>query len=219
MYGTIRKESMTIDELYKKILRIGRQANYRPEKLCRKFLDALPLPWLKKAENISEHLPLNELAKKLYEIELRRIARHKRDRISDPLVSHDNLFDGPPLPHKPDKLRSARIDRLESIIGKVANTVGSVADSVGQLTNQLGRMTLNDQSRKPFYCSVPEPNKNQFRIKLHGKTYVIPTYSKVPIAKEPPKEEQESSSQIFANSSNPTSENFKKNAKILKNVF
>lgn len=65
----------------------------------------------------------------------------------------DNPFDGPPVPHKPDKLRSARIDRLESIMGKVANTVGSVADSVGQLTNQLGKMSLNDQSRKPFYCS------------------------------------------------------------------
>ena len=33
-------------------------------------------------------MPLDELAKKLYEIELRRIARHKRDKISDPLVSN-----------------------------------------------------------------------------------------------------------------------------------
>ncbi|CAG8646914.1 18427_t:CDS:2, partial [Racocetra fulgida] len=41
----------------------------------------------------------------------------------------DNPFDGPPIPHKPDKLRSARIDRLESIMGKVADTMGSVADS------------------------------------------------------------------------------------------
>ena len=32
-------------------------------------------------------MPLDELSKKLYEIELRRIARHKRYRISDPLVS------------------------------------------------------------------------------------------------------------------------------------
>ena len=32
-------------------------------------------------------MPLAELAKKLYEIELRQIARHKRNRISDPLVS------------------------------------------------------------------------------------------------------------------------------------
>ena len=37
---------------------------------------------------------------------------------------------------------------------------------------------------------VPEPNKNQFRIKLHGKTYVIPTYSKAPVAKDLPKEKQ-----------------------------
>jgi hypothetical protein len=64
-----------------------------------------------------------------------------------------NPFIRPPTPHKPDKLRSARIDRLETIVGKVANTVGSVADSVGQLSNQLGKMSLNDQSRKPFYCS------------------------------------------------------------------
>jgi len=60
MYGTIRKGDMTIDELYRKILRIGRQANYRPEELCKKFLDALPLPWLKKAKDISKHLPLAE---------------------------------------------------------------------------------------------------------------------------------------------------------------
>ncbi|CAG8656161.1 10944_t:CDS:2, partial [Acaulospora colombiana] len=39
------------------------------------------------SEDIGEHLPLDELAKKLYEIELRRIARNKRDRIPDPLVS------------------------------------------------------------------------------------------------------------------------------------
>ncbi|KAF0424746.1 hypothetical protein F8M41_006439 [Gigaspora margarita] len=77
---------MTIDELYRKILLIGRRANYRPEELRRKFLDALPLSWLEKAEDIGEHLPLDELAKKLYEIELCRIARHKRDRIPDPLA-------------------------------------------------------------------------------------------------------------------------------------
>ncbi|UZO29387.1 uncharacterized protein OCT59_022865 [Rhizophagus irregularis] len=70
MYGTIRKGDMTIDELYRKILRIGRRANYRPKELRRKFLDALSLPWLEKVEDIGEHLPLNELSKKLYEIEL-----------------------------------------------------------------------------------------------------------------------------------------------------
>src|SRR5256884_8336544 len=88
MYGTITKGDMTIDELYRKIVQIGRRANYRPEELRRKFLDALPLPWLEKAEDIGEHLPLPELYKKLYEIELRRIGRYKRDRIPDPLVSN-----------------------------------------------------------------------------------------------------------------------------------
>ncbi len=55
---------------------------------------------------------------------------------------------------------------------------------------------------------VPEPNKNQFRIKLHGKAYIIPTFSKAPVAKDLPKEDQKSSckaplgSQVSANSSN-----------------
>jgi len=31
---------------------------------------------------------------------------------------------------------------------------------------------------------VPEPNKNQFCIKLHGKAYIIPTFSKAPVAKD-----------------------------------
>ncbi|CAG8823517.1 42469_t:CDS:1, partial [Gigaspora margarita] len=60
---TIRKENMTMDELYRKLLRIGRRANYRSEELHRKFLDALPLPWLEEAEDIGEHLTLDELAK------------------------------------------------------------------------------------------------------------------------------------------------------------
>jgi len=233
MYGTIKKGDMTIDELYRKILWIGRQANYRPEELRKKFLDALPLPWLEKAKDIGEHLPLDELAKKLYEIELRRIARHKRDAIPDPLVSHrasrqiyepspvsasqqqgisledmqkaiqnalaqqkteyqsllekqknefqvqmaqqskrtpppvppknneqmqeyyesHNPFDESPVLHKPDKYHLARIDRLETIVGKVADTVGTVADSLGQLTDRMGRMSLNDQPQKPFYGS------------------------------------------------------------------
>src|SRR3954465_13216577 len=87
MYGTITKGDITIDELHRKIVRIGKRANYRSEELRREFLDALSLPWLEKAEDIGEHLPLAELAKKLYEIELRRIARHKRDRITAPLIS------------------------------------------------------------------------------------------------------------------------------------
>ncbi|RIA85333.1 hypothetical protein C1645_830972 [Glomus cerebriforme] len=70
MYGTIRKGDMTIDELYRRILQIGRQANYKSEELRRKFIDAFSLLWLEKAKDIGEHLPLNELAKKLYKIEL-----------------------------------------------------------------------------------------------------------------------------------------------------
>ena len=73
---------------------------------------------------------------------------------------------------------------------------------------------------------VSEPNKNQFRIKLHGKAYIIPTFSKAPVAKDLPKEDQESSceaplgSQVSANSSNLTSEeDLKKSAKSLKSAL
>ena len=41
---------------------------------------------------------------------------------------------------------------------------------------------------------VPESNKNQFRIKLHGKAYIIPTFSKALIVKDPPKERPHDSS-------------------------
>ncbi|PKB94641.1 hypothetical protein RhiirA5_438338, partial [Rhizophagus irregularis] len=61
---------------------------------------------------------------------------------------------------------------------------------------------------------VHESNKNQFRIKLHEKTYIIPTFSKAPVVKDPPKENQKS-----ANSSNLTSEeDLKKSAKSLKSA-
>ncbi|RIB03547.1 hypothetical protein C2G38_2049187 [Gigaspora rosea] len=54
---------------------------------------------------------------------------------------------------------------------------------------------------------VSEPNKNQFRIKLHGKTYVISTYSKALVAKEPSKEEQ---NQVSTDSSSLISKDLKK---------
>ncbi|CAG8844975.1 15526_t:CDS:2, partial [Gigaspora margarita] len=63
-----------------------RKSNYRPEELHRKFLDAFPLLWLEKAKDIGEHLSLNELTKKLYEIELYQNAKQKKDKISDSLV-------------------------------------------------------------------------------------------------------------------------------------
>ncbi len=65
--------------------------------------------------------------------------------------------------------------------------------------------------------------KNQFHIEDHGKTYIIPTFSKAPVVKDPPKEDQESSyeaslgSQVSANSSNPEKD-LKKSAKSLKSI-
>ncbi|RGB24039.1 hypothetical protein C1646_676678 [Rhizophagus diaphanus] len=56
---------------------------------------------------------------------------------------------------------------------------------------------------------IPDLNKNQFRIKLYEKTYIIPIFSKVPVVKDPPKEEQD---QVSIDSSSPTSEDLKKSA-------
>ncbi|CAG8810648.1 13067_t:CDS:2, partial [Gigaspora margarita] len=58
-------------------------ANYRPEELCRKFLDALPLPWLEKAKDIGKHLLLDELAKKLYEIDKAPEVNKLEQQVSD----------------------------------------------------------------------------------------------------------------------------------------
>ena len=51
-------------------------------------------------------------------------------------------YGSPPKSQKPEKLQSSRIDRLESKI-----------DEIGQMTSKFGRISLNDQSRKPFYCN------------------------------------------------------------------
>ncbi|CAI2177298.1 16983_t:CDS:2, partial [Funneliformis geosporum] len=48
-----------------------------------------------------------------------------------------NPFIGTLTLNKPDKLHSARIDKLKSIVGKVADTVGSVADSMHQLEEEV----------------------------------------------------------------------------------
>jgi hypothetical protein len=72
---------------------------------------------------------------------------------------------------------------------------------------------------------ISDPTKNQFRIEDHEKTYIIPTFSKVPVVKDSPKKDQVSSrevslgSQVSANSSNLTSEeDLKKSAKSLKSA-
>ncbi|CAB4418573.1 unnamed protein product [Rhizophagus irregularis] len=45
---------------------------------------------------------------------------------------------------------------------------------------------------------ISDPTKNQFRIEDHGKTYIIPTFSKAPVVKDLPKEEQDQASANFS---------------------
>ncbi|CAG8656890.1 24507_t:CDS:2, partial [Cetraspora pellucida] len=269
--------NMTIDELYRKILRIGRQANYRPEELHRKFLNAFLLPWLEKAKDIGEHLLLDELAKKLYEIELHQIARHKKDRIPDRLVSQiENAIneDRDAVNQLTNQLQKVYIRKCV-ICGETGHTINfkntppdldnekedynkennrwtgydllkidkpsdfAIKGNSKHITDSLGwytdvPVTMKDKKRKTVTVignfvyidngkpepmlflgmsnirklqGVPEPNKNQFYIKLHRKTYVIPTYSKAPVAKEPSKEEQ---NQVSTDFSSLISEDLKK---------
>jgi len=65
---------------------------------------------------------------------------------------------------------------------------------------------------------ISDPTKNQFCIEDHGKTHIIPTFSKAPVVKDPPKNEQDSLSQVSSNSSNPE-EDLKKSTKSLKSVL
>ena len=90
----------------------------------------------------------------------------------------------------------------------------SIKDKDGKTVTATGNFTHIDNGEpEPMLClgmtwirkvqGVLDPNKNQFRMKLHGKAYIIPTFSKAPEVEDPPKEKQD---QASTNSSSPTSE-------------
>ena len=92
----------------------------------------------------------------------------------------------------------------------------SIKDKDGKTVTATGNFTRIDNGEpEPMLClgmtwirkvqGVLDPNKNQFRMKLHGKAYIIPTFSKAPEVKDPPKEEQDSV-QVSTDSSSLTSE-------------
>jgi hypothetical protein len=185
MYGTITKGDLTIDELYRKIERIGRRANYRPEELRRKFLDALPLPWLEKAEDIGEHLPLKELAKKLYEIELRRIARYKRDRIPDPLVSNRasrQIYDEPSPVSAPQQQGISLEDMQKAIQNALAQQktenqalVKKVTELQSQMTQQQAQVSA-PQTVEPV--RQPKGPPTSLKTEEGLKNYYVAEYLK-----------------------------------------
>ncbi|CAG8816294.1 5899_t:CDS:1, partial [Gigaspora rosea] len=55
---------------------------------------------------------------------------------------------------------------------------------------------------------ILDPNKNQFHIKVHGKSYIIPTFSRASVAKDPPKDKET----LEVLDSDSSSEEVKKNA-------
>jgi len=97
----------------------------------------------------------------------------------------------------------------------------SIKDKDGKTVTATGNFTRIDNGEpEPMLClgmtwirkvqGILDPNKNQFRMKLHGKSYIIPTFSKNPIAKESPKD-TESSKTLDSDSS---SEELKKMRKL-----
>ncbi|CAG8726588.1 7695_t:CDS:2, partial [Gigaspora rosea] len=270
-YETIRKRDMTIDKLYRKLLRIGRRANYRPEELRRKFLDTLPLPWLEKAENIGEHLPLasqqqgisledmqkaiqNALAQQ--KTEYQSLLKKQTTDFQSQMAKQTQPFQKP----RPERLylsnQNTRIDRIESKVDEIDDN----KDDKGEYNEKENRWLLHLSQKKKQQCKkyvdlkehcsainpttpiklrkrsmsgsefsaindatiealewendkqtdfaiksdnskyitkslgwiidvlvqgILDPNKNQFRMKIYGKTYDIPTFSKPPGVSEP----------------------------------
>ncbi|CAG8760032.1 8242_t:CDS:2, partial [Dentiscutata erythropus] len=144
----------SVSSYWAKILKYGDQLGYTPAQKKTQFMSGVRDDIKEEIYRIGQHRPINDILDSLAELELRRgVLGPPPSYLSytpvPPAISNktpppippknieqlrysyesDNPFDGPPVLHKPDKLRSARIDRLESIMGKVADTVGSVADS------------------------------------------------------------------------------------------
>ncbi|KAF0383801.1 hypothetical protein F8M41_011710 [Gigaspora margarita] len=103
----------------------------------------------------------------------------------------------------------------------------SIKDKDGKTVTVTENFTRIDNGEpEPMLClgmtwnrkvqAILDLNKNQFRMKLHGKTYTIPTFSKTPEINDLPKEEQD---QVFTDSSSPISEDLKKKVKILKRLL
>src|SRR5205085_9118634 len=78
----------------------------------------------------------------------------------------------------------------------------SIKDKDGKTVTATGNFTRIDNGEpEPMLClgmtwirkvqGILDPNKNQFRMKLHGKSYIIPTFNKAPEALDPPKEKQD----------------------------
>ena len=72
----------------------------------------------------------------------------------------------------------------------------SVKDKDGKIVTATGNFArINNGEPEPMLClgmtwirkvqGILDPNRNQFRMKLHGKTYTIPTFSKAPEVNEP----------------------------------
>ncbi|EXX67389.1 hypothetical protein RirG_114840 [Rhizophagus irregularis DAOM 197198w] len=167
MYRTIRKGNMTIDEL--------------PEELRRKFLDALPLSWLEKAEDIGEHLPLDKLAKKLYEIELRRIARHKKDRLPDPLVSNrasQEIYEPSPV-SAPQQQGISLEDMQKAIQNALAQQKTenqALVKKVTELQSQMAQQVSTPQTVEPV--RQPKGPPSSLKTEEGLKNYYVSEYLK-----------------------------------------
>ncbi|GBB92824.1 hypothetical protein RclHR1_20600009 [Rhizophagus clarus] len=81
----------------------------------------------------------------------------------------------------------------------------SIKDKDGKTVTATRNFTRIDNGElEPMLClsmtwirkvqGVLDPNKNQFRMKFHGKAYIILTFSKALVVKDLPKEEQDQAS-------------------------
>ncbi|CAG8450331.1 14743_t:CDS:2 [Cetraspora pellucida] len=165
----------------------GRQADYKSEELRKKFLNALPLSWLEKAEDITvtqkAQVPASQIVEQVRQPRGPPLSLQSEEDLKNYYIAE--------YLKELDLLNKNNLDSAYSI-DKIENAINEDKDVVNQLTNQLQKpfTPINFQNTLPDLDNEEEGYDEE----NNRKTYVIPTYSKALVAKDLPKEEQESSS-------------------------
>jgi hypothetical protein len=113
--------------------------------------------------------------------------------------------------------RKGNSKHITDSLGWYTNVPVTLKDKEGKTVTVIGNFVhIDNGETEPILFfgmsnirkvqGVSKPNKNQFCINLHKKAYIIPTFSKAPVAKNLPKDQESScemplSSQVSANSS------------------
>ncbi|RIB03035.1 hypothetical protein C2G38_2123994, partial [Gigaspora rosea] len=116
-------------------------------------------------------------------------------------------------------IKSDNSKHITESLGWITDVPISIKDKAGKTVTVSGNFARIDNGEpEPMLCigmtwirkvhGILDPNKNQFHIKVHGKSYIIPTFSRASVAKDPPKDKET----LEVLDSDSSSEEVKKNA-------